>query len=441
MENLGYENELKSLRKLVVRLAGEIDYKNHLLMEKVEEIAKKDKLLDEKSELVTELKEEKEQLLHETHTVMNTLKQKQENLDESSRAIERLLNETSESLNLLKSEKQKLLNDKDAEICTLMVQIAEKETLISTLMVQNAEKETLIHEISAAIRNLLADKDQWLEAYLKESLNFEKMKQENEKLLLDLESNKKDLEILKNEQSKTVQKIETTVSSVQFEDELNCALVIAELWNNRHLEELRAQVDELRKEVEEKTEALQNSEMDNRTLMIKELRSNQELHVARRAAIESIEAMQSSRANIRIKRIGEVDQKPFRDACSKRFHSGNWDAEFGDWEEKSAELCSFWQNNISDPRWQPFKHEHVNSKLTEVIDENDETLKKLREEWGEGAYEAVVEAVLGVNEYNASGRYPISEVWNFKENRRATLREVIQYVIKQWRICKKKLGS
>jgi len=65
-------------------------------------------------------------------------------------------------------------------------------------------------------------------------------------------------------------------------------------------------------------------------------------------------------------------------------------------------------------------------------------LKELRQEWGEGAYKAIAEALLGVNEYNASGRYPVSELWNYKENRKATLAEVIQYVIKQWRTHKNK---
>lgn len=65
-------------------------------------------------------------------------------------------------------------------------------------------------------------------------------------------------------------------------------------------------------------------------------------------------------------------------------------------------------------------------------------LTELTEEWGEEAYKAVAEALLEVNEYNASGRYPVSELWNYKENRRATLGEVMQYVIKQWQSNRKK---
>ncbi|KAH9624200.1 hypothetical protein KSS87_008277 [Heliosperma pusillum] len=441
MEDSNRENELKRLRSLVVRLAGEIDYKNHLLMEKDEnnanfldslmkenklliersssvsvllsEIAEKSKLIDEKLGAITRLTEEKERLVIEKSTFMSMLNQKQQKLDEISGGIslliaqnsekdiviaekERLLNEISESLNILKMEKGKVISEKDAEICALMV--------------QNSEKESVIEEISATIRDVTSEKDIWAEAYLKESIKIENMKLEIGKLQLHMESEKKELEVLKKQRYKIVQETEPV-----------------EPLNIQESEELRGEVRLLRKEVEEKEELLQSMETENRTMMIKELRSNQELQAARRTAVESFQTIQRPRANIGIKRVGEVNQKPFRDACCKRFHDGNWDDEFGNYEEKSLELCSLWQNKISDPRWQPFKHEDINGKLTEVIDDNDQTLKELREEWGEEVYKSVVEALLGLNEYNASGRYPVSELWNFKENRRATLGEVIQF--------------
>ncbi|XP_056696381.1 factor of DNA methylation 2-like [Spinacia oleracea] len=207
-------------------------------------------------------------------------------------------------------------------------------------------------------------------------------------------------------------------------------------------EDLRTEIVILRKDLEGKAELLESMEMENRILMVKELKSNHELQVARKAATEvlliGLLAMHRPRMNIGIKKMGEVNLKPFRDACSKRFRSGNWDEKFGNWEEKSVMLCSSWQREISDPGWQPFKQETVNGKLTEVIDENDEKLRELKEEWGEEAYKAVKEALVEVNEYNASGRYPVSELWNHKQNRKATLEEVIQYVIKQWRTNKNK---
>ncbi|GKD08750.1 factor of DNA methylation 1-like protein, partial [Tanacetum coccineum] len=60
----------------------------------------------------------------------------------------------------------------------------------------------------------------------------------------------------------------------------------------------------------------------------------------------------------------------------------------------------------------------------EIIDGNDEMLKNLKAEWGTGIDDVVVAAFKEQNEHNASGAYVVSELWNFKQNRKATLKEV-----------------
>lgn len=69
--------------------------------------------------------------------------------------------------------------------------------------------------------------------------------------------------------------------------------------------------------------------------------------------------------------------------------------------------------------------------VQEVVDEEDEQLKSLREEWGEEVLEAVKTALEELNEYNPSGRYSVPALWNFKEKRKATLKEVIEYMTLQ----------
>jgi len=49
---------------------------------------------------------------------------------------------------------------------------------------------------------------------------------------------------------------------------------------------------------------------------------------------------------------------------------------------------------------------------------------------GERAYNAVVVALMEMNEYKPSGRYVTSELWNYKEGRKATLQEGVQSLLK-----------
>lgn len=68
----------------------------------------------------------------------------------------------------------------------------------------------------------------------------------------------------------------------------------------------------------------------------------------------------------------------------------------------------------------------------EVINEEDEKLNGLKGEFGDEVYEAVTTALTEINEYNPSGRCVLPELWNFKEERKATSTEGLSYVLKQW---------
>ncbi|KAI3860538.1 hypothetical protein MKX03_025470 [Papaver bracteatum] len=122
--------------------------------------------------------------------------------------------------------------------------------------------------------------------------------------------------------------------------------------------------------------------------------------------------------------MGELNDKPFRDICIKKFSSTEW-------ETKSVELCSLWQNRIQDSGWYPYKHVTVDKKPHEVINEDDTKLRELKDEWGKEVHDAVATASLEMNQYNASGRYPVRELWNFKEGRQASLKEAMEYVLQK----------
>ncbi|TYG51735.1 hypothetical protein ES288_D10G283800v1 [Gossypium darwinii] len=201
-------------------------------------------------------------------------------------------------------------------------------------------------------------------------------------------------------------------------------------------------------------EYLKDVETLNRSLIAREYRSNDQVQ----------EYIMESESTIGIKRMGELNPEPFIDECKKKFA-------VDDWCLKSEQLFSLWQQHIRNPLWHPFKSIHTSyldylfyysscgndiemrnrSSLNRnsfsfthhcckccrttskhirlIVDEDNEGLKELRNEWGETIYMAVTVALLEMEEYNPSGRYIVFELWNFKDDRKASLKEAIEILI------------
>ncbi|GAB2299827.1 hypothetical protein Dimus_033879 [Dionaea muscipula] len=347
----------------------------------------------------------------------------------------------------------------------LLGQLAQGIDDRNSMLMQTEEKNAHNCVVLAEKERLLAEKERLLAEEMSKTLH---LKLQNEKLMHELESKKTELELRSMEPEESKLQIEHgRVTSPPIIDNVKRCLVslgmklepqyklleMSATLNEKEqmgfkaenvkqmmlegqsvgikVQDTEAELQNLRKELEEKEEALQFMETLNKTLLVKEQTSNKELHLARLEAIKGLGTMQSTRMTVGIKRMGEVDPKPFYNACSKMFCSEEL-------EEKSAELCSFWQEKVYNSNWHPFKRQTINGKEIEIVDDDDETLKKLRDEWGEEVYKAVADAILDVNEYNPSGGYAVRELWNFKEGRRAALQEVIKYIIKQWQTHKKK---
>ncbi|ESW28374.1 hypothetical protein PHAVU_003G281400 [Phaseolus vulgaris] len=185
--------------------------------------------------------------------------------------------------------------------------------------------------------------------------------------------------------------------------------------------EFLKKVDSLQKDLIDKEESLEDLDELNRTLIIRERVSNDELQEARQALVNGIKEL-ASRGNIRLKRMGELDTRPFLKAIQKRYKKEEV-------EERASELCSLWEEHLKNPNWHPFKVIMAEGKEKEIIKDDDEKLKELKKELGEGAYKAVVQALSEINEYNPSGRYLTSVLWNYKEGRRATLKEGLQLLL------------
>ena len=106
--------------------------------------------------------------------------------------------------------------------------------------------------------------------------------------------------------------------------------------------------------------------------------------------------------------------------------------------------CQFQDQTFSFPAhfdiddWLWINHSLVCFLIQEIVNEEDEKLRNLKEELGDQVYAAVVTALKEMNEYNPSGRYVIPELWNLKEERKATLKEVISYMMKNIKALKHK---
>ncbi|GJS83721.1 RNA-directed DNA polymerase, eukaryota [Tanacetum coccineum] len=187
---------------------------------------------------------------------------------------------------------------------------------------------------------------------------------------------------------------------------------------------LELQIELMKGAVEDKEEELECLEAINQALISKERSCNDELVDARQELIAGLKE-NSARALIGIKIMGELDKRTFtaaaeRNGCSKQ------DA------KKAKKLASVWEKHLRDPSWHPFKVITVDGQSQEIINEEDEKIRSLKTEFDKDVYNAVVTALNELNEYNPNRRYPIPELWNNKENRKATLKEGVGYILKQW---------
>ncbi|KAL6848189.1 hypothetical protein ACP4OV_022317 [Aristida adscensionis] len=149
----------------------------------------------------------------------------------------------------------------------------------------------------------------------------------------------------------------------------------------------------------------------------------------RRELIMRLEDKPTGRAAIGIKRMGELDKRPFQNACKEKFGCD-------DYETKAAELVWIWEEELKKPSWHPFKITALaDGEVKESIDCDDAKLKFLSLEYGDDVCDAVKTALLEMNEYNPSGRYSVPELWNFRKGRKATMAEVLKYMF--WRMEKK----
>ncbi|XP_015698594.1 protein INVOLVED IN DE NOVO 2-like isoform X2 [Oryza brachyantha] len=128
--------------------------------------------------------------------------------------------------------------------------------------------------------------------------------------------------------------------------------------------------------------------------------------------------------HIGIKEIGVLNDNPFQSACGEKLPPEEADT-------VASEMNSLWQKLLNDTTWNPFHTITVdNDRQVEVIDADDEKLKELNMTWGEGPYKSVTDALLERKEYSIQGP-GVFDLWNYREGRRASPGECIEYIFDQ----------
>ncbi|XP_072952613.1 factor of DNA methylation 5-like isoform X2 [Typha angustifolia] len=388
--------ESRKTDKLVANLASQIEVKNKHLQELEckynETTLSLDQMMEQRDQLLNAYNEEIRKMQHLARNHSRRIFEENEKLREELDSKRKELGLRNKQLDSLAAQndidKRKFEQEKQKNA------VKNSSLQMATMEQQKADENVL---------RLVEEQKREKEAALKKILQLEKQLDAKQKLELEIEQLKGKLLVMKHmggEEDSTVKK----------------------------------KMDEMSEQLKEKIEEMEDMEALNQTLVVKERKSNDELQEARKELITGLTEMLTGRSLIGIKRMGELDEKVFQNACKQKFPGDDPDV-------KSVILCSKWQDELKVSNWHPFRVIIADGKEKEVIKEEDAKLQSLKEELGDEVYKAVTKALMEMNEYNPSGRYVVSELWNYKEDRKATLKEVIQYVLKQWKTHKRKRGA
>ncbi|KAI4383850.1 hypothetical protein MLD38_009646 [Melastoma candidum] len=343
-----------------------------------------------------------------------------------------------------KSSLQKLVHEKDLMIDAYNAEVKKLEDVARNQLDRIGQShEKFMKQLKDQKESLRLEEE--LLGKRQVSYEGERKRLKHDKEMIDkaiLEQRKADEKVFRLAEQHKKAKEELRQKIIKLEKELDAKqsleLEIERLRGHREImKHIKDDGDETAKKMQEMTQSLEEKEEElddlhalSQALIMKENAANTELQEARKALIVAFGKV-TSRSFIGVKYMGELDNKPFLEAAKMKFNK----------EEavlKATEVCSLWESHLKDPNWYPLKTIQVGEEHKEIIDEDDEKLRELKEEYGDEAVKAVTTAYMEINQYNPSGRYLTPELWNRQEERKATLKEGVTHLLKQWKNLKRK---
>ncbi|AAF79392.1 Factor of DNA methylation 4 [Arabidopsis thaliana] len=361
----------------------------------------------------------------------NTLVTKSDNLQQ----MESIYKQTSSVLEKRMKEKDEMINTHNEKM-SIMQQTA-RDYLASIY----EEHEKASQHLEAQ-RKEYEDRENYLDkCQAKNKTERRKLQwQKHKNLMATQEQNKADEDMMrlaeqqqreKDELRKQVRELEEKIDAEQAL-ELEIERMRGDLQVMGHMQEgegedskIKEMIEKTKEELKEKEEDWEYQESLYQTLVVKHGYTNDELQDARKALIRSMREL-TTRAYIGVKRMGALDETPFKKVAKEKYPAVEAD-------KKAEELCSLWEEHLGDSAWHPIKVVEKDGIAKEELNEEDEKLQELRKELGEEVYAAVTQALKERNEYNGSGRYIVPELWNFKQNRKASIKEGVVYLVNSWK--------
>ncbi|ESQ45681.1 hypothetical protein EUTSA_v10010188mg [Eutrema salsugineum] len=403
-ENLRKKSDLKTIAELMEEEASK-QQKLVQNLTQIVEVKKKDmKQIEElcllKSKELNELMEEKEKTLQKHNQELNAIQERAlghvNKIFENHKKLTMQLELEKQKLEIKGNELAKREAHNEIERKKLAEELEQNASKNSALELATMEQQKADEEVRKLAESQRREKDE----LHKRLIRLERERDQKQAIELEMEQLRGELKVKKH----------------MGED----AKIVEEVAN-------------IYKGLAQKEEELEELQNFCQRLILREHRANDEVVESRK---ELVNVMKEWKTDIGVKRMGELVAKPFMDAMQKKYGRQQ------DVEDRAIEVLQLWEEYIRDNVWLPFKRIKLDNRETEVlvIDESDEKLRELKEDLGDGPYNAVTKALLEIEEYNASGGYIHSELWNIKEDRKATLEEGVTCLLDQWQKSRRSRG-